>query len=136
MKRVEMLMSLLKQQSENGFDMKKYLFMFAIVASTNAMAAINSVTSQCGNFTLYSKVGELTKVNGETVTSQKITEIGENGLRVQMTLMPARDGNMYGFEYIRPDGNSKRRWLNVELIRGNMEQPRIIGTFSCKNTAG
>lgn len=131
-----MLTFLLNQQSINGYDMKKYLFIFFVLVSANSLADINSVTSQCGNFTLFSRVGELTKVNGETVTSQKITEIGKYGLRVQMTLMPARDGNMYGFEYIRPDGNSKRRWLNVELIRTNMEQPRIIGTFDCKNTAG
>ncbi|MFN1150213.1 hypothetical protein [Serratia liquefaciens] len=120
----------------NGYDMSKYILIFAALVSTNVMAKVNSVTSQCGNFTLVAKVGELTKVNGETVTSQKITEIGKNGLRVQMTLMPARDGNMYGFEYIRPDGDSKRRWLNVELIRTNMDQPRIIGSFDCKNTAG
>lgn len=91
--------------------------------------------SQCGNFTLVAKVGEMTKVNGETVTSQKITELGNNGLKVDMTLMPARDGNMYGFEYVHPDGSNKR-WLNVELIRGNMNEPRIIGTFDCKRVSG
>jgi hypothetical protein len=116
--------------------MKKYLFIFSALVATNVLAKVSSVTSQCGSFTLVARVGELTKVNGETVTSQKITEMGNNGLRVQMTLMPARDGNMYGFEYIRPDGDSKRRWLNVELIRTNIDQPRIIGSFDCKNTAG
>lgn len=123
-------------QLTNGYDMKNCILILAALISTNVMAKVNSVTSQCGNFTLVAKVGELTTVNGETVTSQKITEIGKNGLRVQMTLMPARDGNMYGFEYIRPDGDSKRRWLNVELIRTNMDQPRIIGSFDCKNTVG
>ncbi|WPM84028.1 hypothetical protein QNH14_13205 [Apirhabdus apintestini] len=96
-------------QLTNGYDMKNCILILAALISTNVMAKVNSVTSQCGNFTLVAKVGELTTVNGETVTSQKITEIGKNGLRVQMTLMPARDGNMYGFEYIRPDGDSKRR---------------------------
>lgn len=49
--------------------------------------------------------------------------------------MPARDGNMYGFEYIHPNGSNKR-WLNVELIRGNMDEPRIIGSFDCKRISG
>ncbi|WP_220709951.1 hypothetical protein [Citrobacter freundii] len=49
--------------------------------------------------------------------------------------MPARDGNMYGFEYIHPNGSNKR-WLNVELIRGNMGEPRIIGSFDCKRISG
>ncbi|WP_253073635.1 hypothetical protein [Sodalis ligni] len=73
----------------------------------------------------------MSKVNGEYVTSQKIVAIGNGGMKIEMTLMPARDGNMYGFEYIHPD-ESYKRWLNVELIRTNMEQPRIIGSFDCK----
>ncbi len=48
-----------------------------------------------------------------------------------MTLTSAKDGNFYGFEYVHPDGSNKR-WLNVELIRSSMDQPRIIGTFMCK----
>jgi hypothetical protein len=39
---------------------------------------------------------------------------------------------MYGFEYIHPNG-SKRRWLNVELIRTNMEQPRASLVLSTAN---
>ncbi|STN51491.1 Uncharacterised protein [Escherichia coli] len=42
--------------------------------------------------------GELSTINGERVTSQKITELGTNGLKVDMGLMPAKDGNNYGFE--------------------------------------
>ncbi|HDU3462271.1 TPA: hypothetical protein RFL89_000591 [Klebsiella aerogenes] len=100
------------------------------------MAGANSVvTTQCGNFTLVARVGEMTVINGERVTSQKITELGSNGMKVEMTLMPASDGNLYGFEYIHPDG-SKKHWLNVELIRTNLNQGRIIGTFNCKRVKG
>ncbi len=42
--------------------------------------------------------------------------------------MPSRDGNMYGFEFIKRDGIV---WLNVELLRASMNAPRIIGTFDC-----
>ncbi|EHZ8806235.1 hypothetical protein SP047_004304 [Salmonella enterica] len=115
--------------------MKNILFLLSTLISTTALANQGAMISQCGNFTLVAKVGEMTKVNGETVTSQKITELGNNGLKVDMTLMPARDGNMYGFEYVHPDGSNKR-WLNVELIRGNMNEPRIIGTFDCKRVSG
>ncbi|ELZ1063215.1 MULTISPECIES: hypothetical protein [Enterobacter cloacae complex] len=112
--------------------MKKLLFLLAVVISYNGMAEANSVvTTQCGNFTLVARVGEMTEINGEMVTSQKITELGQNGMKVEMTLMPASDGNLYGFEYIHPDG-SKKHWLNVELIRTNLNQGRIIGTFDCK----
>ncbi|WMJ65813.1 hypothetical protein RBI80_01605 [Klebsiella variicola] len=43
--------------------------------------------------------------------------------------MPARDGNMYGYEFIKQNGKA---FLNVELIRRVMEEPRIIGSFDCK----
>lgn len=73
-------------------------------------------------------------INGERVTSQKITNLGKDGVRVEMGLMPARDGNNYGFQYIhRPDTES--RFLNVQLLQNSMDAPRIIGTFSCIKTA-
>lgn len=115
--------------------MKKTFILLFVILSTNALANTGTVISQCGNFNLVAKVGETTRVNGEMVTSQKITELGDDGLKVEMTLMPARDGNMYGFEYIHPNGSNKR-WLNVELIRGNMGEPRIIGSFDCKRISG
>lgn len=90
-----------------------------------------SVTLQCGNFRYEMIENSMAKINGEFVTSQKLSEIGRNGLKAEMTLMPARDGNMYGFEYVHPDGSAKH-WLNVELIRTNMDQPRIIGSFDCR----
>ncbi|HAN8704336.1 TPA: hypothetical protein IGN17_002521 [Escherichia coli] len=75
--------------------------------------------------------GELSIINGERVTSQKITELGTDGLKVDMGLMPAKDGNNYGFEYIRRPGTEKR-FLNVELLRASMDAPRVIGSFPCK----
>lgn len=107
----------------------KLLILLTALISANAMA--DGFTLQCGNFTMQTELGEMSKINGERVTSQKITELGTQGLKVEMTLMPARDGNFYGFEYVHPDGSNKR-WLNVELIRTNMEQPRIIGSFDCR----
>lgn len=113
--------------------MKTFIFLAITLTAFSSMA--NAVTLQCGNFRLDAIPNQLTKVNGETVTSQKNTVLGANGIKVDMALMPARDGNMYGFEYVHPDG-SKKHWLNVELIRGNMNEPRIIGTFDCKRVSG
>nr|DAU66211.1 MAG TPA: hypothetical protein [Caudoviricetes sp.] len=113
--------------------MKRITFLLAVIASTNVMA--NGFTMQCGNFTMQATLGEMSKINGERVTSQKITELGKDGLKVDMTLDSVRDGNFYGFEYVHPDGSNKR-WLNVELIRTSMRQPRIIGTFMCQRVAG
>lgn len=70
-------------------------------------------------------------INGERVTSQKITNLGADGIKIDMGLMPAKDGNNYGFEYIRRPG-TETRFLNVQLLQNNMDAPKIIGSFPCK----
>ncbi|RJT44533.1 hypothetical protein [Rahnella woolbedingensis] len=114
--------------------MKKIILLVGIL-SAGASHAAQIITMQCGGFRFEIIENSMSKINGEFVTSQKITEFGKNGAKVEMTLMPASDGNMYGFEYIHPDGSNKR-WLNVELIRTNMNQGRIIGTFDCSRVKG
>lgn len=52
-----------------------------------------------------------------------------------MGLMPARDGNNYGFEYVHPDG-SNSRFLNVQLLQASMDAPRVIGSFPCVKVEG
>lgn len=96
---------------------------FGVCAST--------ITMQCGNFRMDAIPDALFKINGETVTSQKIKTLGDgSGMQVNMGLMPARDGNNYGFEYIHSPG-SEKRWLNVQLLQNNMDAPKIIGSFPC-----
>ncbi len=89
--------------------------------------------AQCGGFHFTINENGKGIINGEKVTSQKVTFLKSTGdwdqIKLDMTLMPARDGNMYGYEFIKQNG---RAFLNVELIRTNMEQPRIIGSFDCK----
>lgn len=72
-------------------------------------------------------------INGERVTSQKITNLGADGIKIDMGLMPAKDGNNYGFEYIRRPGTEKR-FLNVQLLQNSMDAPKIIGSFPCKKS--
>lgn len=63
-------------------------------------ASASGYTAYCGPYTIVAKVGEMDMVNGERVTSQKITNLGTDGIKIEMGLMPAKDGNNYGFEYI------------------------------------
>lgn len=103
---------------------------FAITFFYSFFAQASGFTVKCGNFTMVAREGQVSLINGEKVTSQKITELGSSGLRVQMGLMPARDGNNYGFEYIHRPG-SDSRFLNVQLLQASMDAPRIIGSFPC-----
>ncbi|MEI7256130.1 hypothetical protein WCU54_16100 [Dickeya dadantii] len=52
-------------------------------------------------------------------------------MKIDMTLVPARNGRNYGFQYINQPG-SDSRFLKVELLRASMDAPRIIGSFPCK----
>ncbi|TXE22171.1 hypothetical protein [Serratia ureilytica] len=92
-----------------------------------------SNTLMCGNFKLEMIPESMFKINGETVTSQRIKMLGEkeNGMKVEMGLMPASDGNNYGFEYIHRPG-TETRFLNVQLIQFSQDQPKIIGSFPCR----
>ncbi|XBS69903.1 hypothetical protein ABK905_00495 [Acerihabitans sp. KWT182] len=89
--------------------------------------------AQCGAFNFTINENGKGIINGDMVTSQKVTFLKSSGdwnqIKLDMTLMPARDGNMYGYEFIKRNG---RAFMNVELIRTNMEQQRIIGSFDCK----
>lgn len=112
--------------------MKKIILLPLILLSFSSLSAI-----QCGGFRL---TGDgMTKINGDTVTSQHVTYLGEKGddaqMKMDMTLMPASDGNNYGFEYIHlPD--SETRFLNVQLLQANMDIPPIIASFPCKKISG
>ncbi|EPY0734783.1 hypothetical protein ACW7YG_002201 [Klebsiella quasipneumoniae] len=98
-------------------------------------AAASGFTSHCGPYTFVAREGEVSIINGERVTSQKIKFLGEDGIKIDMGLMPARDGNNYGFEYIRRPGTDTR-FLNVQLLQNSMDAPKLIGSFPCKKVPG
>nr|WP_314522377.1 hypothetical protein [uncultured Lelliottia sp.] len=102
-----------------------------IVAFTSFGASASGYTAYCGPYTITARLGEMDMINGERVTSQKITNFGADGIKIDMGLMPAKDGNNYGFEYIRRPGTEKR-FLNVQLLQNSMDAPKIIGSFPCK----
>ncbi|GKO05028.1 hypothetical protein MS5797_52300 [Klebsiella pneumoniae] len=108
----------------------KILTMF-FLAFISFSAAASGFTSHCGPYTFVAREGEVSIINGERVTSQKIKFLGEDGIKIDMGLMPARDGNNYGFQYIHRPG-SESRFLNVQLLQNSMDAPKIIGSFPCK----
>lgn len=90
------------------------------------------ITLQCAGYKLELIPDSMFRINGEYVTSQKIQTLGDgNGMKADMALMPARDGNNYGFQYIRRPG-TETRFLNVQLLQASMDAPKIIGSFPCK----
>ncbi len=105
---------------------KNFCGVLLLIVSSSSFAAI-----QCGQFRL---TGDgMTKINGETVTSQKITYLGADGddtqMKMDMGLMPASDGNNYGFQFIKRNGKA---FLNVQLLQNSMDAPKVIGSFPCK----
>lgn len=92
---------------------------------------------QCGGYRLHAADNGWTKINGEQVTSQKVKFLGQkddwDNVKTDMGLMPARDGNNYGFEFVKRNGKS---FLNVQLLQNSMDAPKIIGSFPCKKVAG
>ncbi|EOJ6495540.1 hypothetical protein ACKH8K_004789 [Escherichia coli] len=107
------------------------MFTIVFIAFASFGATAGGFTSYCGPYTLVAREGDVSIINGERVTSQKIKLLGEDGIKINMGLMPAKDGNNYGFEYVRYPGTEKR-FLNVQLLQASMDAPKIIGSFPCK----
>lgn len=108
--------------------MKSVIAFLSLFITLPSIAAI-----QCGGYRL---TGDgMTLINGEMVTSQKIKYLGVPGddtqIKMSMGLMPSRDGNNYGFEFIKRDGKA---FLNVQLLQARFDAPRIIGSFPCKKS--
>jgi hypothetical protein len=103
-------------------------FAFCIAALMSSCALANGYTAYCGPYTIVAKVGEMDMINGERVTSQKITNLGSDGIRINMGLMPARDGNNYGFEYVRYPGTEKR-FLTFNFYKTAWMHRKSLGRF-------
>lgn len=112
--------------------MKIFAIIIGLFISFGAFAS--GYTAYCGPYTVVANLGEMDVINGERVTSQKITNLGSDGIKIDMGLMPAKDGNNYGFQYIHRPG-SESRFLNVQLLQNSMDAPKVIGSFPCKKVS-
>lgn len=113
--------------------MRKFVILIGILFAAPSFASF-----QCGGYKLTLSDHEgMIRVNGELVTSQKVKYLGDQGdegnTKWDMGLMPARDGNNYGFEFIKRNNKS---WLNVQLLQNSMDAPKLIGSFPCKKVPG
>lgn len=106
-------------------------FVCIILSFVSFWASAGGYTAYCGPYILVAKEGDVSIINGERVTSQKITNLGADGIKIDMGLMPAKDGNNYGFEYVRRPG-TKTRFLNVQILQNSIDAPKVIGSFPCK----
>jgi len=116
----------------------KKLFLIGLFFLSGGVAAADDgvITLQCSGYKVELIPDSMFRINGEYVTSQKIQTLGDgNGMKADMGLMPAKDGNNYGFEYIRRPG-TETRFLNVQLLQNSMDAPKIIGSFPCKKISG
>ncbi|CUZ28962.1 MULTISPECIES: hypothetical protein [Serratia] len=109
--------------------MRKVIILLVMVSllPTTCLAAF-----RCGNWLLDVNKGGETTINGQVTNTQKVKFLGKDGdyanMKLDMVLAPASDGNMYGFEFIKRAGKA---FLNVELLRTNMDAPRVFGTYDC-----
>lgn len=97
-----------------------------------ASAAMAGVKTKCGIFVLEPHSDGWMYINGVRADTQKITFLKEKDdyRNLQMQWMVPRSDypGWYGMDYIKRNGKAI---LNVEAIRSNMDQPRVIGSFDC-----
>ncbi|KFK92007.1 MULTISPECIES: hypothetical protein [unclassified Serratia (in: enterobacteria)] len=97
------------------------------------MFPVTSIAAfKCGPWVLDTVQSGETTLNGQITNTQKVTFLRQRddyaNMKLDMALAPARDGNMYGFEFIKRDGKA---FLNVELLRASMDAPRHFATYDC-----
>lgn len=87
---------------------------------------------KCGEWLVDANESGETTINGVVTSTQKVTFLKAKGdysnMKLEMVLSPAPDGYAYGYELIKRNGKAI---LNVEAIRMNMSEPRVLGTYDC-----
>jgi len=90
--------------------------------------------SQCGPFKLGTSDANdgWARINGVKPESQKFTFLKADGdyenVKMQWMVQRSDAPGWFGMDYVKHDGKAI---LNVEVIRTNMDQPRIFGSFDC-----
>ncbi|CAM3712007.1 hypothetical protein BS639_17220 [Rouxiella silvae] len=103
-----------------------------IIALTLMFSSSSMAAFVCGGWKLDVNSAGETTLNGQVTDTQKITFLKKDGdyanIKMDMALSSSRDGNMYGFEFIKRAG---RAFLNVQLLQARMDAPKVFGTFDC-----
>lgn len=103
----------------------------ALILSSNAFATVKPLM-QCGPFKISSSNDGFAHINDVRPQSQKVTFLGQkedySNIRYQWMVQRTDAPGWFGMDYVKHDGKAI---LNVEVIRSNMDQPRIFGSFDC-----
>ena len=113
---------------ECGLIMKRFILSALSFVTFTCSAQINIF--HCGPYTITNELNKVPTINGQKVSSLKVTILEETGLKEEMTLMPASDGNSYGFMYMHP-ARSNDRWLVVQLLQASMYAPTVTAKYPC-----
>lgn len=106
-----------------------------LLSSQAASAANDKPYMKCGPFVFATPANEdgWVRINGLKPVSQKVTFLKQQSdyENIQMQWMVPRTDypGYYGMDYIKRNGKAI---LNVEAIRSNMDEPRMLGTYDCK----
>lgn len=108
--------------------LKNALLIAAMTISVSSVA-----DTRCGNFLLSSGYEDgFFRVNGVKPETQKVTFLKQqedyDNIKVQWMVPRSDYPGWYGMDYIKRNGKAI---LNVEVVRSNMDQPRIFGSFDC-----
>lgn len=94
--------------------------------------AIGKPLATCGPFTISSSDDGFAHINNVRPQSQKFTFLKKEGdysnVKYQWMLPDQSNGRWLGMDYVKRNGKAI---LNVEAIRMNMSEPRILGTYDC-----
>lgn len=123
--------------------MKRNIFCFAIFISLAFTSAANAAKDgepymRCGDFVFSTSPNNdgWARINGIKPTSQKVTFLKQqddyDNIKMQWMVPRSDYPGWLGMDYIKRNGKAI---LNVEAIRSNMDQPRLIGSFDCHKTS-
>lgn len=106
-----------------------------ILLFSGASMAADKSLMQCGPFSISSSNDGFAHINNIRPVSQKVTFLGNEGdyssIQYQW-MVPRKDyPGFYGMDYVKRNGKAI---LNVEAIRSNMDESRILGTYDCKKS--
>ena len=112
-------------------NMKKTVATFSALLMLCSFAV--DAALQCGEFYLKADSQGLTRINGQEPETQKITFLKADqdydNVKIQWMVPSKEIGRWVGMDYIRRNG---KPFLNVEVIRTNMNEPRQFWTYDCQ----
>lgn len=88
--------------------------------------------SQCGEYLIHWSDDGLARINGYKPETQKITFLKNDGdydnVKFEWVLATDFPGKWMGMEFI---GRNGKAVLNTQWLQANMNNPKIIGSYSC-----